>query len=43
MWHSDPSGEFEYRWWDGVGWTSTVARGGVQQDDPNFDQGNRQS
>ncbi|HXA30649.1 MAG TPA: DUF2510 domain-containing protein [Acidimicrobiales bacterium] len=43
MWHPDPSGEFEYRWWDGVGWTATVARGGVQQDDPHFDQGNGQS
>jgi hypothetical protein len=34
MWHPDPSGRFEYRWWDGQRWTSSVSRGGVQLDDP---------
>jgi hypothetical protein len=42
MWHPDPSGEFDYRWWDGQKWTSSVARGGVQLDDPNYDQRNGQ-
>jgi hypothetical protein len=41
MWHPDPSGKFEYRWWDGEKWTSTVARGGVQLDDPGNDVGGR--
>ncbi|HEX4217476.1 MAG TPA: DUF2510 domain-containing protein [Acidimicrobiales bacterium] len=34
MWHPDPSGRFEYRWWDGQRWTSSVSRGGIQLDDP---------
>lgn len=34
MWHPDPSGRFEYRWWDGQRWTSSVSRGGVRLDDP---------
>ena len=34
MWHPDPSGRFEYRWWDGQRWTASVSRGGVQLDDP---------
>ena len=34
MWHPDPSGRFEYRWWDGQRWTSSVSRGGVQLEDP---------
>jgi hypothetical protein len=42
MWHPDPSGEFDYRWWDGQKWTSSVSRGGVQLDDPNYDQRNGQ-
>ncbi len=39
MWHPDPSGQFEYRWWDGEKWTSKVARDGVQLDDPGNDVG----
>lgn len=27
-WRPDPEGRFEYRWWDGQGWTDQVARGG---------------
>jgi hypothetical protein len=38
MWHPDPSGRFDYRWWDGQGWTTRVARGGTQLDDGNPDQ-----
>jgi hypothetical protein len=28
-WHPDPSGKYEHRWWDGTGWTKTVATNGV--------------
>lgn len=38
MWHPDPSGRFDYRWWDGRGWTTRVARNGTQLDDGNPDQ-----
>jgi hypothetical protein len=38
MWHPDPSGRFDYRWWDGQGWTTRVARDGIQLDDGNPDQ-----
>lgn len=33
-WYADPDGRFEYRWWDGVGWTSTVSTAGEVQQDP---------
>ena len=33
-WHSDPTGRFEQRYWDGQGWTAHVVRGGVQASDP---------
>ncbi len=38
MWHPDPSGRFDYRWWDGRAWTTRVARNGTQLDDGNPDQ-----
>lgn len=28
-WYGDPSGAYEFRYWDGVGWTEHVSRGGV--------------
>lgn len=34
MWAPDPSGRFEYRWWDGQQWTASVSRGGVTSQDP---------
>lgn len=33
-WHADPTGRFEYRWWDGTAWTASVSTGGVTQNDP---------
>ena len=27
-WYSDPSGRFEFRYWDGSEWTRSVASGG---------------
>lgn len=33
-WHPDPLGRHEWRWWDGAQWTSAVADGGAQSDDP---------
>lgn len=33
-WHEDPSGRFEYRWWDGENWTDQAARGGQVVHDP---------
>lgn len=33
-WAPDPSGRFEYRWWDGQQWTAQVSRGGVTSEDP---------
>lgn len=32
-WHPDPFGRFEWRWWDGTGWTEQVARSGVRATD----------
>jgi hypothetical protein len=29
-WYPDPSGQFEFRYWDGGAWTARVASGGVQ-------------
>ena len=37
-WHPDPSGRFEYRWWDGHQWTSQVATDGHHLIDTNPDQ-----
>jgi len=28
-WQPDPSGKYEYRWWDGQAWTRSVSTGGV--------------
>lgn len=28
-WYGDPSGSFDFRYWDGVAWTEHVSRGGV--------------
>ena len=33
-WYADPSGRFEFRYWDGKEWTEHVARGGQQLTDP---------
>jgi len=33
-WHGDPTGRHEHRYWNGVGWSSKVADGGVVGDDP---------
>lgn len=33
-WYKDPSGRFEYRYWNGSQWTEHVAKGGVQSVDP---------
>ncbi len=32
-WYPDPSGRFEFRWYDGQAWSSAVSRGGVQSTD----------
>ena len=32
-WYPDPSGRYEFRWFDGNGWTPAVSRGGVQATD----------
>ena len=32
-WYPDPSGRFEFRWFDGSSWTAAVSRGGVQSTD----------
>jgi hypothetical protein len=32
-WYADPSGRHQYRYWDGVAWTSSVSDGGVRADD----------
>ena len=32
-WHTDPTGRFDWRWWDGTNWTNSVSRGGAQQTD----------
>lgn len=33
-WYPDPSGRFEYRYWDGASWTDNVSRAGVMYKDP---------
>ena len=33
-WYKDPSGRFEYRYWDGAKWTDNVSRAGVADKDP---------
>ena len=33
-WHPDPTGTFEFRWWDGAKWTENVATNGVKQVSP---------
>ncbi|WP_298041051.1 DUF4041 domain-containing protein [uncultured Microbacterium sp.] len=35
-WYSDPSGQFEQRYWDGQQWTEHVFSGGVQSISPMF-------
>jgi thiol-disulfide isomerase/thioredoxin len=32
-WYPDPSGRFEFRWFDGQAWSAAVSRGGVQSTD----------
>lgn len=34
VWHPDPSGRHELRWWDGNGWTPNVSDGGRPGVDP---------
>ena len=38
-WAKDPSGQYEYRWWDGAKWTGLVADNGVERVDPLFPTG----
>jgi len=33
-WRPDPSGRYEYRYWDGHTWTAHVADNGVAGEDP---------
>ncbi|GAB7046461.1 DUF2510 domain-containing protein [Catenuloplanes indicus] len=33
-WHSDPTGRYTHRYWDGTRWTHLVANGAVQAVDP---------
>lgn len=33
-WHADPTGRFEYRYWDGTQWTEHVSRAGQVSVDP---------
>ena len=33
-WHPDPFGRYQYRYWDGSGWTDQVSRDGIQATDP---------
>jgi Protein of unknown function (DUF2510) len=37
-WHPDPSGRFQFRWWDGNEWTSHVATNGQVMIDTSPDQ-----
>jgi Protein of unknown function (DUF2510) len=37
-WHPDPSGRFQFRWWDGSEWTSHVATNGQVMVDNSPDQ-----
>jgi hypothetical protein len=34
-WYSDPSGRYQYRYWDGSQWTNQVSSGGPSAVDPN--------
>ena len=34
-WFPDPTGRFEYRYWDGMAWTADVATGGMETTDPS--------
>src|SRR5438045_3227866 len=33
-WQPDPTGRHQYRWWDGAGWTESVADDGRTSTDP---------
>ena len=33
-WYPDPSGRYEFRYWDGSNWTDNVSRAGVMYKDP---------
>jgi hypothetical protein len=33
-WVPDPTGRYEYRWWDGYSFTNQVASGGISYTDP---------
>lgn len=33
-WYKDPSGRYDYRYWDGQKWTEHVSRGGTVHKDP---------
>jgi hypothetical protein len=33
-WYADPSGQGEARYWNGVAWTQSVSRGGVEVESP---------
>jgi Protein of unknown function (DUF2510) len=33
-WKSDPTGRYQFRYWDGGRWTDSVARSGIQSKDP---------
>jgi hypothetical protein len=33
-WHPDPTGRYEWRWWDGTAWTANASRGGQTVTDP---------
>jgi hypothetical protein len=34
-WYRDPTSTYEYRYWDGGGWTERVSTGGTAGTDPN--------
>ena len=34
-WYADPSGRYNYRYWDGSEWTNQVSSGGASALDPN--------
>ena len=36
-WWPDPTGRFQYRWWNGKAWTELTAEDGVQSSDPVTD------
>ena len=36
LWHPDPRGTHQERWWGGVTWTNLVRDGGVQGVDPDY-------